>query len=169
MYPKAQRLVSVRAAHARSPLTGSDDEYDEIEIEATPGNYLVPRVNRLQPVKTSVKQSPTRKRKYERQTTRRACGRPKNWTPEEETALIEGVEKFGSGKWKTILADDARGKNVFAANARTNVDLAKKWYHLRPSHLSNMWRQHEQDQEIVARQEKPKLDYIIDAILEGSH
>jgi hypothetical protein len=47
--------------------------------------------------------------------------------------------------------------------------LAKKWYHLRPSHLSNMWRQHEQDQEIVARQEKPKLDYIIDAILEGSH
>ena len=169
VYPKAQRLVSVRAAHARSPLTGSDDEYDEIEIEATPGNYLVPRVNRLQPVKTSVKQSPTRKRKYERQTTRRAHGRPKNWTPEEETALIEGVEKFGSGKWKTILADDARGKNVFAANARTNVDLAKKWYHLRPSHLSNMWRQHEQDQEIVARQEKPKLDYIIDAILEGSH
>ena len=169
VYPKAQRLVSVRAAHARSPLTGSDDEYDEIEIEATPGNYLVPRVNRLQPVKTSVKQSPTRKRKYERQTTRRARGRPKNWTPEEETALIEGVEKFGSGKWKTILADDARGKNVFAANARTNVDLAKKWYHLRPSHLSNMWRQHEQDQEIVARQEKPKLDYIIDAILEGSH
>ena len=169
VYPKAQRLVSVRAAHARSPLTGSDDEYDEIEIEATPGNYLVPRVNRLQPVKTSVKQSPTRKRKYERQTTRRARGRPKNWTPEEETALIEGVEKFGSGRWKKILADDARGKNVFAANARTNVDLAKKWYHLRPSHLSNMWRQHEQDQEIVARQEKPKLDYIIDAILEGSH
>ena len=169
VYPKAQRLVSVRAAHARSPLTGSDDEYDEIEIEATPGNYLVPRVNRLQPVKTSVKQSPTRKRKYERQTTRRARGRPKNWTPEEETALIEGVEKFGSGRWKKILADDARGKNVFAANARTNVDLAKKWYHLRPSHLSNMWRQHEQDQEIVARQEKPKLDYIIDAILEGIH
>lgn len=58
---------------------------------------------------------------------------------EEEIVLIEGVEKFGSGKWKMILVDDVCGKNVFVVNVRINVDLAKKWYYLRLFYLSNMW------------------------------
>eukprot|EP00252_Welwitschia_mirabilis_P012014 TRINITY_DN2672_c0_g1_i1.p1 TRINITY_DN2672_c0_g1~~TRINITY_DN2672_c0_g1_i1.p1 ORF type:complete len:196 (-),score=57.36 TRINITY_DN2672_c0_g1_i1:254-841(-) len=48
-------------------------------------------------------------------------GAPKQkWTPEEEAALLEGVDKYGAGKWSEILRDpDLRVKLA----TRSNVDL----------------------------------------------
>eukprot|EP00252_Welwitschia_mirabilis_P012015 TRINITY_DN2672_c0_g1_i5.p1 TRINITY_DN2672_c0_g1~~TRINITY_DN2672_c0_g1_i5.p1 ORF type:complete len:230 (-),score=31.61 TRINITY_DN2672_c0_g1_i5:432-1121(-) len=52
-------------------------------------------------------------------------GAPKQkWTPEEEAALLEGVDKYGAGKWSEILRDpDLRVKLA----TRSNVDLKDKW------------------------------------------
>eukprot|EP00252_Welwitschia_mirabilis_P007112 TRINITY_DN181_c0_g1_i1.p1 TRINITY_DN181_c0_g1~~TRINITY_DN181_c0_g1_i1.p1 ORF type:complete len:163 (-),score=31.68 TRINITY_DN181_c0_g1_i1:387-875(-) len=55
--------------------------------------------------------------------------RKQKWTEAEESALKAGVEKYGPGKWKTILSDP-----VFALvlSARSNVDLKDKWRNLNP-------------------------------------
>ena len=129
--PKAQRMVvpvrpvrKQQVPRAHSPLTGSDDEYDEIETEATAGDHLVP-VNRPQSVKTPVNQSPTHVS---------GCKRGR-WSREEEIALTKGVEKFGCA-WEAILADDKRGKNVFAN--RTSTSLHQKW-HARGKKFATEW------------------------------
>lgn len=46
------------------------------------------------------------------------------WAPEEEEALRVGVEKYGEGKWKRILADASLTRYLAG---RTNVDLKDKW------------------------------------------
>nr|XP_043616759.1 telomere repeat-binding factor 4-like [Erigeron canadensis]XP_043616760.1 telomere repeat-binding factor 4-like [Erigeron canadensis] len=52
------------------------------------------------------------------------------WTMEEEEALIAGVEKYGQGKWKTIV-DDPQFASCFSD--RSNVDLKDKWRNLNAS------------------------------------
>ncbi|KAK9052768.1 hypothetical protein SSX86_029398 [Deinandra increscens subsp. villosa] len=49
------------------------------------------------------------------------------WTSEEEKALSAGVEKYGLGKWKSILTDPQFASSL--AN-RSNVDLKDKWRNL---------------------------------------
>ncbi|KAK3232643.1 hypothetical protein CYMTET_57016 [Cymbomonas tetramitiformis] len=46
------------------------------------------------------------------------------WNDEEEKALRTGVAKYGEGKWKRILADQALMRFL---EGRTNVDLKDKW------------------------------------------
>ena len=47
------------------------------------------------------------------------------WTMEETTALVDGVERFGLGKWAEIK------KHTFdEASGRTPVDLKDKWRNL---------------------------------------
>ncbi|KAL8256689.1 hypothetical protein R6Q59_028730 [Mikania micrantha] len=53
--------------------------------------------------------------------------RRNRWTPEEETALVAGVNKHGPGKWKDILADEAFAPSLIN---RSNVDLKDKWRNL---------------------------------------
>jgi hypothetical protein len=94
----------------------SDDENDEIETEATPGNRVV-APNQLNQFMHS----------HEHLVTRNHSARRK-WTNLEVRALKDGVKKFGKGQWRAILRDDAlTGKNVFTVNARTNVNLKDKW------------------------------------------
>lgn len=48
-------------------------------------------------------------------------GAPKQrWTPEEEAALKAGINKYGVGKWSTILKDPEL-KTIL--RSRSNVDL----------------------------------------------
>jgi hypothetical protein len=47
---------------------------------------------------------------------------PHKWTDEETRALLQGVEKHGSGKWKSILDDEA-----FPFENRTAVDLKDRY------------------------------------------
>jgi hypothetical protein len=55
-------------------------------------------------------------------------GAPKQkWTSEEEGALRAGVEKYGAGKWKTILKDP---EFTLCLASRSNVDLKDKWQNL---------------------------------------
>nr|ADE76468.1 unknown [Picea sitchensis] len=55
-------------------------------------------------------------------------GAPKQkWTSEEEGALRAGVEKYGSGKWQTILKDP---EFAVCLASRSNVDLKDKWRNL---------------------------------------
>lgn len=42
------------------------------------------------------------------------------YSEEEKTALLDGVKKFGKGKWTEILDDNA---DLFAVNKRTNINL----------------------------------------------
>ncbi|KAK9102520.1 hypothetical protein Sjap_019774 [Stephania japonica] len=52
-------------------------------------------------------------------------GAPKQkWTSEEEEALIAGVAKHGTGKWKNIQKDPEFGHCLAA---RSNIDLKDKW------------------------------------------
>ncbi|GJV36272.1 telomere repeat-binding factor 4-like protein [Tanacetum coccineum] len=51
----------------------------------------------------------------------------KRWTPDEESALIAGVRKYGMGKWKDILSDQ---KISECLKDRPNVDLKDKWRNL---------------------------------------
>ncbi|GJY82188.1 homeodomain-like/winged-helix DNA-binding family protein, partial [Tanacetum coccineum] len=51
----------------------------------------------------------------------------KRWTPDEESALIAGVRKYGMGKWKDILSDQ---KISECLKDRSNVDLKDKWRNL---------------------------------------
>ncbi|KAI3911918.1 hypothetical protein MKW92_009296 [Papaver armeniacum] len=52
-------------------------------------------------------------------------GAPKQkWTAEEEEALIAGINKHGTGKWKNIQKDPEYG-HILAA--RSNIDLKDKW------------------------------------------
>ncbi|KAK9848171.1 hypothetical protein WJX84_004055 [Apatococcus fuscideae] len=56
------------------------------------------------------------------------AGPPKQkWTSEEESALREGVSKYGVGKWRLIQKD-----GIFAGvlRNRSNVDLKDKWRNL---------------------------------------
>ncbi|KAD3641849.1 hypothetical protein E3N88_31073 [Mikania micrantha] len=54
--------------------------------------------------------------------------RPKQkWTSEEEEALSTGVEKYGLGRWKTILSDPQFASSLVN---RSNVDLKDKWRNL---------------------------------------
>ncbi|KAI3967647.1 hypothetical protein MKW92_040380 [Papaver armeniacum] len=46
------------------------------------------------------------------------------WTAEEEEALIAGINKHGTGKWKNIQKDP-EFSHVLAA--RSNIDLKDKW------------------------------------------
>ncbi|KAK9149099.1 hypothetical protein Scep_007856 [Stephania cephalantha] len=56
---------------------------------------------------------------------KRAMGAPKQkWTSEEEEALIAGVAKHGTGKWKNIQKDPEFGHCLAA---RSNIDLKDKW------------------------------------------
>jgi len=48
----------------------------------------------------------------------------KKWSAEEEEKLIEITKRMGRGKWKAILME---GKEFFAKNKRTTVDLKDKW------------------------------------------
>lgn len=46
---------------------------------------------------------------------------PKNkWSPEEEQALRDGVDKYGAGKWRVIQKDPVFGAVL---STRSNVDL----------------------------------------------
>ena len=47
---------------------------------------------------------------------------PRKWTDSETKGLLQGVEKYGSGKWKSILQDPA-----FSFNHRTAVDLKDRY------------------------------------------
>lgn len=48
-------------------------------------------------------------------------GAPKQrWTPEEEAALKAGINKYGVGKWSTILKDPEFNTIL---RSRSNVDL----------------------------------------------
>ncbi|KAL9232272.1 hypothetical protein vseg_007400 [Gypsophila vaccaria] len=51
----------------------------------------------------------------------------KMWTPQEEDALREGVQKYGKGNWKMILTDN-KFRQVF--QGRIEVDLKDKWRNL---------------------------------------
>ncbi|KAH6808311.1 hypothetical protein C2S53_004230 [Perilla frutescens var. hirtella] len=52
-------------------------------------------------------------------------GAPKQrWTPEEEAALKAGINKYGVGKWSTILKDPEFNTIL---RSRSNVDLKDKW------------------------------------------
>ncbi|CAH8386344.1 unnamed protein product [Eruca vesicaria subsp. sativa] len=52
-------------------------------------------------------------------------GAPKHkWTDEEEEALLAGVLKHGTGKWRFILADSEYSAVL---HSRSNVDLKDKW------------------------------------------
>jgi len=51
----------------------------------------------------------------------------RKWTSEEEVALRAGVEKYGSGKWQTILKDP---EFAVCLASRSNVDLKDKWRNL---------------------------------------
>ncbi|KAG2263510.1 hypothetical protein Bca4012_014581 [Brassica carinata] len=52
-------------------------------------------------------------------------GAPKHkWTPEEEEALMAGVLKHGTGKWRFILGDPEYSSVL---HSRSNVDLKDKW------------------------------------------
>lgn len=42
------------------------------------------------------------------------------WTPEEEEALHQGVQKHGTGKWKNILRDKEFAEKLCS---RSNIDL----------------------------------------------
>ncbi|CAI8607980.1 unnamed protein product [Vicia faba] len=46
------------------------------------------------------------------------------WTQEEEDALIAGIDKHGTGKWKTILVDP---QFAHLLTSRSNIDLKDKW------------------------------------------
>lgn len=46
------------------------------------------------------------------------------WTADEESALLQGVRRFGEGKWSAILSAYS---GVFTGNARTQVDLKDKY------------------------------------------
>ena len=45
------------------------------------------------------------------------------WTSEEETYLMEGVQKFGEGNWKETLQN-------YPFQNRTNMDLKDKWHNI---------------------------------------
>lgn len=52
-------------------------------------------------------------------------GAPKQrWTPGEEAALKAGINKYGVGKWSTILKDPEFNTIL---RSRSNVDLKDKW------------------------------------------
>lgn len=52
-------------------------------------------------------------------------GAPKQrWTPEEEAALKAGINKYGVGRWSTILKDPEFNTIL---RSRSNVDLKDKW------------------------------------------
>ncbi|CAO2824844.1 unnamed protein product [Amaranthus hypochondriacus] len=52
-------------------------------------------------------------------------GNPKlKWTPEEEDALREGVNKHGVSKWQVILKDPQFRHILYS---RSNIDLKDKW------------------------------------------
>ncbi|KAL4189817.1 hypothetical protein AMTRI_Chr08g167300 [Amborella trichopoda] len=64
-----------------------------------------------------------------------SMGAPKQkWTSEEEAALRAGVDKYGPGKWRTILKDPVF--SVILA-LRSNVDLKDKWRNM--SVTANGW------------------------------
>ncbi|CAM8978785.1 unnamed protein product [Rhodiola kirilowii] len=46
------------------------------------------------------------------------------WTAEEEEALVAGIDKHGTGKWKNILLDTEFSS---ALKNRSNIDLKDKW------------------------------------------
>ncbi|XP_057784443.1 telomere repeat-binding factor 2-like isoform X3 [Salvia miltiorrhiza] len=55
-------------------------------------------------------------------------GAPKQkWTSEEEAALKAGIQKYGIGKWSTILKDPEFSTVL---RSRSNVDLKDKWRNL---------------------------------------
>ncbi|KAG6394264.1 hypothetical protein SASPL_144847 [Salvia splendens] len=55
-------------------------------------------------------------------------GAPKQkWTSEEEAALKAGIQKYGMGKWSTILKDP---EFTTVLRSRSNVDLKDKWRNL---------------------------------------
>ena len=52
------------------------------------------------------------------------------WTQEEEEALIAGIEKHGTGKWKAILVDPQFSHLL---TSRSNIDLKDKWRNMNVS------------------------------------
>ncbi|CAM8907968.1 unnamed protein product [Rhodiola kirilowii] len=46
------------------------------------------------------------------------------WTAEEEEALLAGIDKHGTGKWKNILRNTEFSS---ALKNRSNIDLKNKW------------------------------------------
>lgn len=68
-------------------------------------------VKPLQPIKES---PPAR-------ASSRGC---KKWNQREIDALVEGIAKFGKGKWGLILSNNAE---IFQENTRTAKDLGSKW------------------------------------------
>lgn len=45
------------------------------------------------------------------------------WTHDEEVALLDGVQKYGKGKWTTILRDESFWPTL---RYRSNIDLKDK-------------------------------------------
>ena len=62
----------------------------------------------------------------------RGRGLRKEWTYQEEEALVEGVKRHGDGHWKSILEDPDLGPLL---HLRSNVDLKDKARNLRNRNL----------------------------------
>ncbi|XBI88262.1 hypothetical protein VPH35_026247 [Triticum aestivum] len=57
-----------------------------------------------------------------------------HWTPEEVTALVDGVEDLGVGRWSALK------KKWFSTSVRTAVNLKDKWRNLLRSYTGNAER-----------------------------
>ncbi|CAA7404358.1 unnamed protein product [Spirodela intermedia] len=78
-----------------------------------------PRIQRVSPLKVQKGTKFVRRRKIKR------------WTPEEENALREAVQKYGTGRWKFILQCYPE---IF--EDRTEVDLKDKWRNMSSNGIS---------------------------------
>ncbi|XP_057522210.1 uncharacterized protein LOC130802281 [Amaranthus tricolor] len=79
------------------------------------------------------------------------------WTPEEEKALREGVNKHGVSKWKVILKD-SQFRHIL--RSRSNIDLKDKWRNMnhaksrrKPNPKSTVQDQKPSEVEVVAEAE----------------
>ncbi|KAL9276040.1 Telomere repeat-binding factor 1-like protein [Drosera capensis] len=79
-----------------------------------------------------IKRTTKTTRRHHKKSTKKpfsfGMGAPKQkWTAEEEAALKAGVQKYGSGKWLTILKDPEFSGILYL---RSIVDLKDKWRNL---------------------------------------
>ncbi|XP_010542414.1 PREDICTED: telomere repeat-binding factor 4-like [Tarenaya hassleriana] len=69
------------------------------------------------------------------------------WTAEEEEALLAGIAKHGSGKWKNILRDPDFAPHLIQ---RSNIDLKDKWRNLNVSSSGQSTREKSRTPKIKA-------------------
>jgi hypothetical protein len=138
---KKNKLIQKQAGGKVSKWDGSEEEEDEIEAsgkgeaggeEAPATMGIGGRVQRaaLQE-RTNLKNSNNGKKRKEpgRRKVDMETGRRANtyWSEEEASRLVDGVMKFGKGKWKVILA---WGKSEDFFLDRNAVDLKDKFRNL---------------------------------------